>query len=112
MLSRADLGLAAAHVGDAVDDLALQVRLVHHVEVDNAQRADPGRGQVQQRGRAEAAGPDAQDLGVLQPLLPGHAHVGDDQVTGVTPDLVDGQRFGGLHQRGQRHDCLQKIFFY
>jgi hypothetical protein len=57
-----------------------------------------------------AAGPDDQDLGVLQPLLPGHAHVGDDQVTGVTPDLVDGQRFGGLDQRGQRHDVSKRSF--
>ena len=80
--------------------------LVNHVEVDDAERADPGRSQVQQGGRARPPGPDDQDLGVLQPLLPGHAHVGDDQVTGVTPDLVDGQCFGGLHQRGQRHDAL------
>src|SRR6202034_3551811 len=91
-------GLGFADVGDAVDNLALQVGLVDHVEVDDAERAAPGRGQVQQGGRAEAAGSNDQDLGVLQPLLPGHADVRDDQVTGVTPDLVDGQRFGGLHQ--------------
>ena len=91
----------------AVDDLALQVGLVDDVEVDDAERADPGRGEVHQRGRAEAAGADTEHLGVLEPLLPGHRHVGDDQVAGVAADLVDGQLGGGLDQRGQRHVALQ-----
>ena len=64
---------------------------------------DARRRQVHQRGRAQAAGADAQHLGVLQPLLPGHAHVGDDQVARVTADLVDGQLGGRLDQRWQRH---------
>jgi len=86
-----------------VDDLALQVRLVDHVEVDDAQRADTGRGQVHQRGRAEAAGADAQHLGVLQAALADLAYVRDDQVPGVAPDLFDGQVISGGNQRRQRH---------
>ena len=39
-----------------MDDLPLQVGLVDLVELRNAERADPGRGQVQQGGAAEAAG--------------------------------------------------------
>src|SRR5262249_47165701 len=42
------LGLRPAHVGHPVDDLALQVRLLDPVEVDDAQRADTRGGQVQQ----------------------------------------------------------------
>ena len=88
-------------VGLAVDDLALQVRLVDDVEVDDPERADPGGGQVEQRGRAEAAGADDQHLGVLQPLLAGHADVRDDQVPRVAADLVDSELAGGLDERGQ-----------
>jgi hypothetical protein len=104
------LGLLTADVVLAVDDLALQVRLVHHVEVDDAERAHPGGGQVEQRGRAETAGPDAQHPGVLQPLLPGHPDIGDDQVTRVAPDLVDGQLIGGFDQGGQRHSFSKDLF--
>ena len=76
-------------VGLAVDDLALQVGLVDDVEVDDAEGADTGGGEVEQRRRAEAAGTDDEHLGVLQPLLPGHADVGDDQVARVAAHLVD-----------------------
>src|SRR5690606_29716901 len=52
------LGLGPADVGDAVDDLALQVRLVDGVELDDAQGAHAGRGEVHQDGRTQAAGAD------------------------------------------------------
>ena len=54
------LRLRLADVALPVDDLALQVRLVDRVEVDDAQRADAGRRQVQQRRRAEPACPHHQ----------------------------------------------------
>src|SRR6185437_10632957 len=60
--------LGLAHVGDAVDDLPLQVRLIDRVEVHDAERPDAGRGEVQQRRGAEAARADYQHLGVLQAL--------------------------------------------
>ena len=75
MESRA-LGLRPADVGLPVDDLALQVGLVDGVELDDAERADTGRGEVHQHRRAEAAGADGEHLGVLQPLLPVHPDVG------------------------------------
>ena len=99
------LGLRLPDVGLAVDDLALQVGLVDDVEVDDAEGADAGGGEVEQRGRAEPAGADDEHLGVLQPLLPGHADVGDDQVPGVAADLVDGQLAGGLHEGGEGHSA-------
>ena len=52
-----------------VDDLALEVGEVDDVVVDDAERADAGRGEVQRGRRAEAAGAEQQDLGVEQLLL-------------------------------------------
>jgi hypothetical protein len=89
-----------------VDDLALQVRLVDGVEVDDAERADAGRGQIHQRRRAEATRADHEHLGVLQPLLPVHPDVRDDQVTRIAADLVDGELGGRLDERGQGHGLL------
>ena len=92
----------------AVDDLALQVRLVDDVEVDDADRADAGRGQVQQRRRTEPAGADHQHPRVFQPLLPVDAQVGNDQVPAVAGDLVAGQLGGGSTSGGNDVDteCL------
>src|SRR3712207_4406732 len=102
------LGLGPAHVGLAVDDLALQVGLVDDVELDDAERADAGRGQVHEHGRAETAGADGEHLGVLQPLLTVHPDVGDDQVPAVPADLVDREIGGGLHQGWQGHGCAPR----
>jgi hypothetical protein len=95
------LRLGPADVALPVDDLTLQVRLVDDVEVDDAESAHAGRGEVHQRGRAEAAGTYAQHSGVLQPLLPIHRDVGDDQVPRVAPDLVRSQRLSRLDERRQ-----------
>ena len=97
------LGLGLADVGDAVDDLALQVRLVDRVEVHDAERADARRGQIEQGRRAEAARAHDENLRVLQALLPGHAHVGDNQVARVALHLVDRQIRGRFNERWQRH---------
>src|SRR6266704_1606362 len=92
------LQLGAADVRGAVDDLPLQVGGVNVVEVDDADVADAGGGQVHGVGRAEAAGPDQQHAGVLQPLLPIHRHVGDDQVPRVAEDLIPRQLTRRLDQ--------------
>ena len=60
---------------------------------------DARGGQVQQRRRAEPAGADDQHAGVLEPLLPVDAEVGDDQVAAVARDLVARQLCGWFHQR-------------
>jgi len=70
-----------------VDDLPLQVGLVDHVELDDPERADPGRREVQQGGAAEAAGANTEHAGRLHALLAGHADVGDDQVAAVAAHL-------------------------
>ena len=98
--------LGLAHVALPVDDLSLQVGLVDLVELDDAEGADTGSGQVEQRRAAEPACPDHQDAGVLQPLLAVHPDVGDDQVAAVATYLVDRQFGSRLDQRGQGHGRL------
>ena len=97
----ADWALGLADVGLTVDDLALEVGLVDLVELGDPDRAHARGGHVEQRRAAETARADDEHLGVLQPLLPGHAHVRDDQVAAVAADLVDGQLVSGLDQRGK-----------
>src|SRR5579862_5255203 len=53
----------------AEEDLALQVAVVDHVEVDDANGADAGGGEVEQDGAAETAGTDDEDFGGLELLL-------------------------------------------
>ena len=62
-----------------VDHLALQVREVDLVVVDDPQRPDPGSGEVERRGRAQAAGAEQQHLGVEQLLLALGADLGDQR---------------------------------
>ena len=75
--AESDLGLAEP-VG-RVDDLALQVRVVDDVGIDDAERADACGGEVERRGRAEPAGADQQHARVEQPLLAGLADLGDQE---------------------------------
>ena len=50
-------------------DLALQVRVVDDVGIDDAERADTRRREIERRGRAEASGADQEDARVEQLLL-------------------------------------------
>ena len=54
-----------------VDHLALQVGQRHRIVVDDAERADAGRGKILQHRRAEAAGADHQHPRPLQHCWPG-----------------------------------------
>ena len=89
--------LRAADVRRAVNDLPLQVAEVDDVEVDDADGADAGGGEIHRRRRAEAAGADAQHLRRLQLALPLDADLRHDQVPAVALDLVAGQ----LRQRSR-----------
>ena len=71
-------------------DLALEVRLVDDVVVDDPERADAGGGEVERRGRAEAAGADQQDARVEQPQLALLADLRDQQVAAVAASRCSG----------------------
>ncbi len=79
-----------------MDDLPLQVRLVHAVEVQDPERSDAGGGQVHRHRRAETARPDAQDLRVEELALSLPADARQDDVPRVAADLL-------LAERRQRH---------
>ena len=81
LAGRVDLLLADP--GRVVDHLALEVGQVDGVEVDDADRADAGRGQVEGSRRAEPAGADHEHLRVEQLRLSLGPDLGDQQVTAV-----------------------------
>ena len=82
------LGLRVAEALGRVDDLALQVRLVDGVVVDDPERADAGGREVERRGRAEAAGADEEDLGVEERELARLADLRDQEVARVAAALL------------------------
>ena len=86
LLGRVDLRDADAVGG--VDDLALEVREVDHVVVDDAERADAGRREVERGRRAEAAGAEQEDLRVEQLLLALDADLGEQEVARVALALL------------------------
>jgi hypothetical protein len=55
------LNLGPADVGGGVQDLALEIGDLHDVGIDEAQQADAGGGEIEERGGTEAAAADDQD---------------------------------------------------
>ncbi|MNR11790.1 hypothetical protein D3C85_1281080 [compost metagenome] len=102
--ARFDLGTCG--VGGGEDDLALQVRQGDRVVVDQAERPDPGGGQIEGGGRADAAQADDQDTGALQGLLARPADLGQHQLTSVAVDLLVGEANGRGGSRRLGHDTL------
>ncbi len=95
------LDLGPAHVRNPVDHLALQIAQVDGVVVDDSQGSHPRGGKVEEGRRAQAAGPDDQDLGVLEPALAQRADFGNDEVAGIPLDLFGSQCVGRFHERIQ-----------
>ena len=77
-----------------MDDLALEIRVVDDVGVDDAERADAGRREVERRRRAEPAGTDQEHPRVEQLLLPLLADLGDEDVARVARSLRGGETRG------------------
>ena len=74
-----------------VEDLALEVRRVDDVGVDEAERADAGRREVERRGAAEAARAEQEHLAPEQLRLAGLADLGEEDVTRVAIALRVGE---------------------
>ena len=100
LLGRVDLALADPV--DVVEDLALEVGVVDHVHVDDADRAHTGGGQVERGGRTETTGAEQQDLGAEQLLLALLADLGEEQVAAVAVALLRGEDLGRAPVRGPR----------
>ena len=88
------LDFRTAHVAGAEQNLPLQVREIHDVEIDQADAADACRGEIQTERRAEAAGADAEHFGLLELELTFHADFGHDQVAAVAQDFFFRKRDG------------------
>jgi hypothetical protein len=84
--------LAASHIACAVQQLALQVGEVHHIMVDEPQRAHPGGREVEGHRRAEAAGTHDQHAGGLEALLPLRPHARENEVSPIAVALGSGER--------------------
>jgi hypothetical protein len=94
LLGGVDLGHADALRG--VDHLALEVGEIDDVVVDDPERADAGRRQVERGRRAEPARAEQQHLRLEQLLLPALADLGDEQVARVALALLRAERLGHL----------------
>jgi hypothetical protein len=82
----------------AVQDLALQVRQVGLVVVDDAEGADASRGEVERGRRAEAASADAEHAGVEQLLLTLLAHLRQDDLARVAGLLLVAEHLAVLER--------------
>ena len=80
----AGFDLGDAHVGRGVEDLPLQVREIHHVAVDQSDRADARCSQIQRDRRPQTSGADDQDLGPAQFLLTFSANLLEDDLPAVS----------------------------
>ena len=79
-------------VSGGKEDLALQIRIIHDVEVYEADCADARRREVERERRAQASRADREHPCGLQLLLPLHAHLRHDQVARIAADLLVGER--------------------
>ncbi len=79
-----------------MEDLALEVRLVDDIHVDDPDRADTGGGEVESGGGTESACTQAQHLGVEQLQLSFLTDLGEEQVTLVAVALSRVEGLWGL----------------
>ncbi len=89
------LDLGAGDIGGLVEDLALQVGAVDHIEVDQPDRADAGEGKVEGDGRAEPACADDEHLRLDDLALPNAGDLGHDEMAAVALDHLGGERDTG-----------------
>ena len=81
-----------------MEDLALEVREVDDVGIDDPEGAHAGRREIEGRRRAETACADQQHLRAQELLLPRLPHLGEHEVAAVALHLLRGEGFV-LHER-------------
>ena len=92
--------LSLPDVVGLVEDLALKVRSVDDIEVDDADPADAGEREVECHGRTEPAGADDQHARFDDLALPGAADLRHDQVAAVALDHLRGEHGRGAAGEG------------
>ncbi len=105
--SRAESSLLPTDVLRAVEDLPLEIRRVDVVEIDQAERADARRREVQGGRGPKAAGADQEHAGATQGALAIDADLGKDEVAAVADVLVRREVAGAAFGKcGGRHVSL------
>jgi hypothetical protein len=89
------LDLEAAEVLGAVQHLPLQIGQVDAVVIDDAERADARRGEIEEEGRAQPARAHHQHPRFEEALLPDPADLRQDDVAGIALKLGVGEVHGG-----------------
>jgi len=74
-----------------VDDLPVEIRQVDGVEVDQPDRADACGREIQERGRPESAGADAEHPRRLQPALAVLADLRQQEMAAIALTFARGQ---------------------
>jgi hypothetical protein len=91
------LDLEAPDIVGFKEDLALEVALVDHIEVDEADAADPGGGQVEGHGCPQATGAHDEHAARFEAALAGFAHLPQQQVAAVAGALLVVEGRQGVH---------------
>ena len=80
-----------------MDDLTLQIGQLDQIVIDDAERADPGRRQIEQQRCPQPAGADHQHARRQQPRLARLADLVEDQVAGIAVELRVGKVVQRVH---------------
>ena len=80
-----------------MEELPLEVRFIHHVEVHDPDPSDARRRKIEGERRAESARADQEHARVLELHLTLHSHLRHDEMAAVAPDLLGGE---GKRRRG------------
>ena len=95
-----------ADVRRRMDNLPLQVRQRDHVVVDDAERADPGGGEVKEHRSAKPAGADHQHARAAKRSLSGAAHFFQYDMARVALEFVRREHRLKIGVNGTRnHRC-------
>jgi hypothetical protein len=81
-----------------VEDLPLEVREINDIAVDQSNRADAGRGQVQSSRRSQPSGSDKEHFGLAEFQLALAADILQDDVTAVPLDLSFSEFHASIHR--------------
>jgi hypothetical protein len=71
-----------------MENLALQIRKIDIVEVDDSNCPNPGRGEIERSWRSEPAGADAEDASSFEPPLPFRCNFGHHEMARITSHLL------------------------
>ena len=78
----------AAYILRSMQNLALEVRVVHDIEIHKPERADACGSQIKGDRRAKSAGADAKNLRRFEAFLALHGDLGHDEMPRVACHLV------------------------